>query len=169
MTEAELVLMTLTAEEIDDASRWIALMGDAWKTQTKLAGGRNRVGLMTDGPWHLMTAMRLALLREQAARGGASEWFAGMPTKDHVAGKVLDLYARRLELNVAQRFAPRLSRAGILEAECIGCGERKPLTTGFWPRPDGVWAQFCHACRGPDPTLLGEDTDAPTHNPEAYL
>lgn len=146
-TEAELVLMTLTAEELDDASRWIGYVDAHWKA---LTGDERRTGgLRTDGPWHLMAAMRLAILREQAARGGAEPWYAGEPTAEHPAGRVLELYAGRLQLNVAQRFAPRLTAAGVLEQQCAVCGQRKPLTAGFWPRSDGVWGSTCHDCRRP--------------------
>lgn len=146
-TEAELVLMSLTAEELDDASRWIGYVDAHWKALT--TDERRQGGLPTDGPWHLMTAMRLAIIREQVARGGAEPWYAGLPTADHPAGRILELYGRRLELNAIPGLAPRLSAMGVLEQACAVCGERKPLTSASFPRADGVWGSTCHACRRP--------------------
>lgn len=146
-TEAELVLMTLTAEELDDASRWIGYLDAHWKAVT--ADERRQGGLPTDGPAHLMTAMRLAVMREMTQRAGAAGWYAGQPTAEHPAGRVLDLYARRLTLNVEPGVLPRLSAAGVLEQPCVVCGVRKPLTTAQFPRPDGMWSTTCRACSRP--------------------
>jgi hypothetical protein len=151
-TEAELVLMSLTAEELDEASRWVGYVEAHWTAITREERGRS--GFATDGPWHLMTAVRLAIIREQAERGGAEPWYAGMPTTGHAAGRVLDLYSRRLQLNAAEQLAPRLSRAGVIEQQCAICGHRKPLTAGFWPRPDGMWSDICLTCGRPDPERL---------------
>lgn len=151
-TEAELVLMGLTVEELDDASRWVGYIDAHWKAIT--ADERRQGGLPTDGPWHLMTAMRLAIIREQVARGGADEWFAGMPTEGHPAGRILEHYGRRLQLNAIPGLAPRLSRAGVLEQQCVICGVRKPLAAVSFPRPDGVWGNTCHDCLRPRPELI---------------
>jgi len=145
-TETELVLMTLTAEELDDANRWVSLMNDSWRTAS--ARVQSQTGFATDGPWHLLTAMRLAILRERVTRHGAEPWYIGMPTADHVAGRLLELYQQRLVLNADHRFSPRLSAAGVIDQGCVVCGERKPLTIGFWARPDGLWADTCLACWG---------------------
>jgi hypothetical protein len=103
-------------------------------------------GLGTDGGWHLVRAMDLALLRERATRGGADEWFAGAPTDDHPAAGLIRMYQARLALNPDVRDGGRLSRAGILVARCLRCGREKPLTVAYWHRARTTWMPACRAC-----------------------
>jgi hypothetical protein len=90
VTEAELVLMSLTDEELDDALRWLAVVLDHWResrARIEAAYGDRRpandVLAVSDGPLHLIRAMDLAIIRERAQRGGADPWFAGMPLDGH--------------------------------------------------------------------------------------
>lgn len=154
MTECELVLLTLTAEELDDANRWVGYMDAHWKALTR--DERRQGGLPTDGPWHLIGAMRLAVMREMAQRAGADGWYAGQSTTDHPAGRLLELYARRLALNAESGVMPRVSAAGVLEQACAVCGIRKPLSTACFPRPDGAWGSTCHECRRPAAPVYAE-------------
>lgn len=147
MTETELVLGSLTAEELDDANRFVSTLADSWRTSSRVGSTPFR----TDGPSHAIVALRLAVLREMTARGGAEPWYAGMPTTDHIGGRVLDLYARRYGMREQEAAA---SPAGVLQRVCVICGEAKPQDTAHFPRDDGWWTDICHECRRVDPERL---------------
>lgn len=154
-TEAELVLMSLTTEELADASRWLGVELSRWEAHiaaTQDADGRATgavFGKGTDGPMHLIRAMDLAIIRERAQRGGAEPWYAGMPIDGHPARAFLAYYQQRIALNPDQGHKPRLSGAGILEKVCPGCHEPKPLTVAFWGWLGHGLDDICRSCRHP--------------------
>jgi hypothetical protein len=144
VTETELVLATLTREELIDAMAWADMLNEAWRT---MSVDERRAGQFeTDGPWHLIRAMQLAALREAGARYGADAWYIGMPTVGHVAGKLLELYQSRLAVNPDRSLAPRPSASGAMVQECVMCGESKPLTLALWERSGGLWRSMCRDC-----------------------
>lgn len=148
--ESDLVLGSLTPEELDDANRYLGLLIRSWRSQSK--DEARRVGLDSDGPFHLLAAMRLALVAEMAQRGGAAPWYAGEPTDGHIAAGVLELYARRYQLRAQEA---RLSAAGIVR-QCAICGDEKPQDHEHFDRPDGLWADICRACHRTDPERYRE-------------
>lgn len=165
MTETELILGSLTVEELDDAHRYVAMLGRSWRSQSK--DETRRVGLDTDGPIHAIAALAAAVLREMAIRGGAEPWYAGMPTDGHPARLELDLYARRYGL---REHEASQSRAGVMERVCVLCGEAKPQDDRHFTRPEGLWGEICRACQVPDQMLaaqLVEQYPAPAPPPIA--
>lgn len=151
MTEIDLVLGSLTPEELDDARKYVRWLTLAWQTQIK--DHARRIGLDTDGPWHLLRAMNLAVIREMAQRGGAAPWYMGEPTTDHIAQRELDLYARRYTLR-AQEAA--VSAAGRMERTCAVCGIAQPQDAEHFARHEGLWAETCRACHRIDPERYRE-------------
>jgi len=147
VTETELVLASLTPEELDDARRYVGRMEDAWLTQSRT--GR-QPGFDSDGPFHVIVGLKLAVLRELTVRGGAPEWYAGMPTEGHVAGGILALYQRRYGFREQEA---RL-RPGGLERVCTICGASHPQTLIWFDRPDGMWSDVCRECRRVDREAL---------------
>jgi len=149
-TEAELVLMSMTREEIDDAVRWLGWMQDRWSAfAAESQADRNRVGLATDGPWHLHQAMAMAIVREQVGRGGGTPWDAGMPMDGHPEERALRYYAARVACG-PHVGRPSLSDAGVLAKECVLCRRTYPLTADWWTRhPSGLWATQCRPCADP--------------------
>lgn len=139
--EMQLILGSLTREELDDANRFVGFLSRAWTTQSK--DQARKVGLDTDGPYHLLTALRLAVLGEMTQRGGGEAWYPGMPTAGHVGERLLELYARRYTLR-AQEAA--MSRTGVVERACVVCGERKPQDHDHFERHEGLWADTCRDC-----------------------
>lgn len=154
MTETELVLGSLTPEELDDARRFVKVLEDGWLTQSKGLTPIHRIGLNTDGPSHLLTAMKLAVLREMAARGGAEPWYAGMPTDGHIAGRLIDLYGRRYGY---RELEPRPNPSGQLERVCAVCGATKVQSLDNFDRGDGLWSDVCRTCRRIDVTAIPPD------------
>jgi hypothetical protein len=155
-TEAELVLMSLTAEELADAVRWLELIHSQWETHIAATvdgdgppTNAQAFGHGTDGPMHLIRAMDLAIIRERAQRGGAEPWYAGMPIEDHPARAYLSYYQQRIVLNPDEGHKPRLSAAGIVEKVCPGCSEAKPLTVAFWGWLGHGLDDYCRSCRNP--------------------
>jgi hypothetical protein len=155
VTETELVLMSLTNEELDDAARYLGLMMDRWRESRRVAEaeGRDRLTELgfhgTEGPIHVILAADLAIIREQAVRGGAEPWEAGMPLEGHPGRTRLRYYQERITLNPDEGVIPRLSEAGVLERVCPGCGENKPLTVRFWIWRESTLAHCCRACETP--------------------
>jgi len=145
MTETELILASLTLEELDEANRYARMLGQSWIAQTRDrgTGGARKAGLSTDGPFHAINALRLAVLREMSSRGGGEPWFAGMPLDDHVAAPMLRLYERRFALRPVE---PRPNEAGVLERICIACAESKVQDEDHFERIDGLWAERCRDC-----------------------
>jgi hypothetical protein len=144
MTETELVMASLTREELEEAVRWLYAVRAHWLALSDAE--KEGQGFGTDGAWHLIRAMDLALLREQAARGGADDWFVGMPTDGHPAAGLIRMYQARLQLNPNVRDGGRLTAAGILVARCLRCHKEKPLTVSFWHRAKTTWMVVCRAC-----------------------
>jgi len=145
MTETELILGSLTVEELDDANRYVTMLSRSWRSMVK--DERRRVGLDTDGPFHAIAALSAAVMREMLARGGAEPWYAGASTEGHPAQLELDLYARRYgyrELEASQ------ARSGVVERLCAVCGESKPQDEAHFPRIDGLWGEICGLCSQPD-------------------
>lgn len=174
-TEAELVLMSLTNEELDDAVRWLEYNLDRWRAHVRAAEddrSREAFGHGTDGPIHLIRAMDLAIIRERALRGGAVEWFAGMTLDGHPAASYVRHYQERISLNPDEGQKPRLAAAGIVEKVCIGCGEARPLTVAHWGWLGRSLDDYCRPCRagkGPTasvPVLL--EAEAPPVPVEAF-
>jgi hypothetical protein len=161
-TETELVLMSMTNEELDDANRYLAHMLDRWRESRKLVEAdrddeawRQAGYHGTDGPIHLIRAMDLALTREWAQRGGAEPWYAGMPLEGHPSARYVRHYQERIALNPDEGHRPRLAGAGVLEKVCIGCGEARPLTVAFWRWLGSSLDDFCRSCReGRGPTAV---------------
>lgn len=156
LTETELVLATLTNEELADAARFMGHMLDRWR-ESRAATERDRRDALlevgyhgTEGPIHAIRALDLAIVRETAVRGGAAPWHAHQSTDGHPARVVLDIYRERLELNKDLRQAPRVSAAGALEQTCPTCGETKPLTVAFWEWLGSSMALQCRTCRKVD-------------------
>jgi len=162
-TEAELALMSLTHEELEDAARWLGVMHDRWREDQKVhdeqhpshVPGAERFGNGTDGPVHLIRAMHLTIQRERAQRGGAEPWYIGMPIDDHPARATLRYYQERIVLNPDEGRRPRLTAAGIVEKVCVGCKEPKPLTVRFWGLLGDTLDDWCRTCRaGKGPTAI---------------
>lgn len=154
MTETELVLMSLTNEELDEAAEWNGRVLAQWRRSRERIEREGQQAAQpddyrTDAPSHLSRAMDLAIVRERAQRGGAEPWYAGMPTDGHPAARAIRHYQERLTLNPDEGHRPRLSAAGILEKVCIGCGQAKPLTVALWPWLGGMLDDFCRSCRHP--------------------
>ena len=150
-TEAELVLMSMTREELDDAVRWLGWMAKRWEQYAAAtAAERNAVGLSTDGPWHLHQAMAMAIVREQIGRGGGELWYAGMPIAGHPEERALRYYQARVAVG-PHVGKPSLSDAGILAKACALCGRTYPLTADWWTREGhaGLWATQCRPCADP--------------------
>lgn len=141
--ESDLVLGSLTVDELDEANRFVTMLAASWATQAKTG----TAGFRSDGPFHAITALRLSVIAEMAQRGGAEPWYPGAPTDGHVARRVLDLYARRYQLR-AQEATP--TTAGLLERTCVICGQRKAQTDEHFDRPDGLWSDICRSCRVTD-------------------
>lgn len=154
MTETELALMSLTNEELDDAARFLAIMRERWREsrETANATGRDELAEIgfhgTEGPLHAILAADLAIVREQAIRGGAEPWYAGMELVGHPAAARLRYYQERTKLNPDQGVKPRLTAAGVLERVCPTCGEAKPLTVAFWAWEMTTLAAICRVCSG---------------------
>lgn len=153
MTEAELILGSLTSEELGDAQKYVEILGRAWRTQSK--DESRQVGFNSDGPFHAIAALAAAVLREMVQRGGAEPWYAGMPTTDHIARTEIELYQRRYDLRVRELEA-RMDPAGVVRRTCAICGEAKPQDAEHFTRPDGLWSDVCHECRRIDPGRLAE-------------
>jgi hypothetical protein len=143
MTEAELILASLTLEELDDARRFVGMLEQAWIAGTKDEGTRRYMVLRTDGPGHALNAMKLAVLREMTGRGGGEAWFAGASLEGHPAAGLLRLYQRRFAM---RELEPRPNAAGVLERICIACGAAKPQDEATFERFDGLWSDRCRAC-----------------------
>lgn len=154
-TETELVLMSLTDEELLEAARFMAWCHDRWR-ESRRALEEQRVDgdYATEGPLHGLRALDLAIVREQAVRGGAEPWYAGMSLAGHPGAGRIRLYQERIVLNPDQGVLPRLSDAGILERVCPGCGAAKPLTVAFWGWQDASLALLCRACARTDPAAV---------------
>lgn len=150
MTEAALVLGSLTSEELDDANRYCGLMIRAWQTSSK--DPRARVGTGSDGPFHALAALRLAILAEMTQRGGAEAWHVGMPTAGHIAASTLELYERRYSMRALE---PRMVGRDLCRV-CVICGEEKPQTEEHYDRPSGEWSSICRACNRIDYARLRE-------------
>jgi len=153
LTETELVLATLTNEELADAGRYMGHMLDRWLESRRIAERNGRDELLeigyhgTDGPVHAIRALDVALVREMAIRGGAAPWDARQSSEGHPARALITYYRERLELNPDLMEIPRLSAAGVLERVCPGCDEAKPLTVAFWRWLGSSMDLFCRACR----------------------
>lgn len=161
MTETEVVLLSLTRDELDDAMRFNQLMLERWQESRRVteAEGRDRMTEIgfhgTEGPLHAILALDLALLRELAVRSGAEPWEAGMPMDGHPGRTRIQFYVERVMLNPDNGVVPRLNAAGILERVCPACGESKPLTVRFWIWRESTLAHFCRACETPGPGAQG--------------
>lgn len=152
MTEAELILGSLTLEELDDANRYASAMVASWHVQAK--DERRSGGIRTDGPLHALTALRLSILREMTARGGAEPWFVGQTTEGHVAQRVLELYAQRYGY---RELEPRPGPAGgPIERVCVICGEAKVQDAEHFDRLEGMWSDICRSCNRIDPERYRE-------------
>jgi hypothetical protein len=153
VTETELILGSLTTEELVDAQRYVEMLGRAWRTQSK--DESRRVGFNSDGPFHAIAAFAAAVLREMTGRNGAEPWFAGMTTEGHIARTELGVYARRYDLRVRDLEA-RMDPSGVLRRVCAICGEAKPQDELSFDRPDGMWSDICRPCRRIDAARLEE-------------
>lgn len=155
MTETELVLMSLTDEELLEAARFMGWCHDRWRESRRALEAQRIDGdYATEGPLHALRALDLAIVREQAVRGGAEPWYAGMSLVGHPGASRIRHYQERIALNPDQGILPRLSEAGILERVCPGCGQAKPLTVAFWGWQDSSLAPLCRACARPDPAAI---------------
>ncbi len=153
MNETELVTASLTLEELDEANRYARMLADSWVAQTRDGGtdGARLSGFRTDGPFHAIAALRLALLAEMTARGGAEPWYAGAPLDGHPAAEMLRLYQRRYGF---RELEPAANAAGVLERTCIACGQAKPQTETNFERVDGLWLDRCRECDRADVGLI---------------
>lgn len=179
MTETELVMMSLTDEELHDAALFLGLMHDRWQASRRTAEAERRDALTeigyrgTEGPLHALRALDLAIVRERAQRGGAPGWEAGDPLDGHPAAIKVRLYQERIPLNPDQGIKPRLAASGVLERVCPGCGVAKPLTVAFWEWQAGSLALGCRDCSAPDPVasrqaeIVAEEAAAPVPLPVA--
>lgn len=163
MTETELIMGSLTDEELDDANRYVTMLGRSWRSQTK--DESRKVGLDSDGPFHAIAALSAAVLREMAIRGGGEAWYAPAPTDGHPARLELDLYQRRYAL---REHEAGQSRAGVMERTCVLCGVAKPQNNAHYTRIDGLWGEICRTCQVPDYALavaITEQYPAPVGAP----
>lgn len=144
-TETELVLSSLTRDEVDESVRWLHLMLDAWGTDSQ------KRTFSTDGPWWALKALELALLREIGIRHGADAWYVGLPLEGHPAAQLLRTVAARYALNPDRRNSPRTNPAGVVVARCLHCGEEKALTEEYFERGERLWSLACRSCVTVDP------------------
>jgi hypothetical protein len=160
VTEAEIVLMSLTNEELDDAVRWLGIVHAQWLERIRLIEERDDTGTWglgnsTDGPMHLIRAIDLAIVRERAQRGGAEPWYAGMSLDDHPARTWIRHYQERIALNPDEGRKPRLTVAGLVDKVCTACQVPKPLTVAFWGFLGSTLDDVCRPCRaGSGPTAV---------------
>lgn len=148
-TEAELVFMSLTLEELDEATRFLHWMRGQWEKVAELTDRqRMQVGYETDGPWHLLQAMSLAIVREQVGRGGGQEWFAGEPVDKHPEAAAIRYYQDRVALSPGVLDKPRMADTGLLVRQCGLCGRTLPLSATWFQRggSTGAWAMHCRPC-----------------------
>lgn len=150
-TETELVLMSMTLEELDDAQRWLGWMAQQWKrvASETTDAERARAGFITDGPWHFHQAMAFALVREQIGRGGGAQWFAGDPIEGHPEQRALSFYQKRVALSPGVLDKPRLAETGVLTRQCVLCQRHLPLDDFWWKRETGTWSGQCRPCTDP--------------------
>lgn len=151
MTEAEIVLMSMTNEELDEAADWLARILDFWRrSRDRIEQGDMPADeYRTDAPNHVIHAMDLAIIRERAQRGGAEPWYSGMGLDGHPAARVITYYQDRIALNPDEGHKPRLSAAGILEKICIQCGQAKALSVALWPWVGSFLSDRCRTCTHP--------------------
>lgn len=152
--EVDVVLASLTDEELDDAVWFLHVMHGRWKESRRRVEQDGRDALMdapgyhgTEGPLHALRALDLAIVGERAIRGGAQPWFVGMSPADHPGRSLIEYYQERITLNPDQGIRPRLSEVGVLERVCTNCGEAKPLTVRFWEWLETTFAEHCRTCR----------------------
>lgn len=157
LTETELVLASLTNEELGDAIFFLHVMKGRWdehvrymeRTGGVMTGYDRADGWSgTEGPLFAIEALDAAIVRELAVRGGAEAWHAHMSSAGHPRRALIEWARERLEVNPDQRSIPRLDDAGVLVRMCPSCGDSKPLGTEYWRWLGSRLDYFCRACRG---------------------